>query len=72
MEKYGEKQRFVPTPGKTYVNNGCRYICLGTAEHGAAKMRNTATGWTLVAHGLWNYALTDEIEWDYSTMGHFE
>ena len=72
MEKYGEIRRFTPTPGKTYHNNGTDYICLGIAGNGVAKMRNVHTGWTLLAHGLWRYDCTDQIEWDYSTMGHFE
>ena len=70
-------KRINPTPGTVYVNRGGgKYLCGDVWENDTpalsycARMTNTATGWTLVAHGVTQYP-DGSIEWDYSTGGHF-
>ena len=67
-------RRFIPTAGGTYENaGGGTYLCtcLAGVTQRDAWMRNTASGWTLLAHGIVRYE-DGTIEWDYSTGGHFE
>lgn len=68
-----ERQKFVPTPGIVYpLRPGGRYQCLERLRYPHdAIMRNTASGWTLKAHGCGIYP-DGTIDWDYSTGGHFE
>ena len=70
-------QRFTPEVGKTYQNrSGGTYLCTHVYEGDTvepssnARMVNTATGWTMLCHGLVQYP-NGTIEWDYSTGGHF-
>lgn len=58
-------------PGRVYRNRGGgSYRCIDCAGTAAAKMQNTASGWTLLAHGTQMYP-DGTIEWNYSTEGHF-
>ena len=65
--------RIRPTVGEVYENiAGGFYRCTGVCEPGLESwMQNTATGWTLLAHGIIRFQ-NGLIEWDYSTGGHFE
>ena len=66
-------RRFRPTIDRIYENaGGGSYLCqLVLPQINGAWMQNTATGWTLQAHGIVRYE-DGTIEWDYSTHGHFE
>lgn len=72
-EKRQNPRRFNPTSGRIYENaGGGRYLCDYARETGCtAWMKNTVSGWTLLAHGIVRYE-DGTIEWDYSTGGHFE
>lgn len=67
-----ERQKYTPLPGFIYRNQGggeYRCLrCLSDLYH--AVMQNTASGWTLNAHGIGIYP-DGTIDWDYSTGGHF-
>ena len=67
------RKPFTPKPGETYRNHGGgSFKCLGTPDQaGAFPMRNTASGWTLQAHGVGIYD-DGSIDWDYSTGGYFQ
>lgn len=61
---------FIPEEGKTYRNaGGSTYRC-ERAYSTMARMVNTKSGWSLLAHGCRIY-FDGSIEWDYSTDGHF-
>lgn len=63
--------KFAPTVGCIYRNHGGgAFECIAT-DGNAFMMRNVASGWALCAHGIEMYD-DGSIEWDYSTMGHFE
>ncbi len=80
-----EKQYIVPVIGQTYFNrNGREYRCtdnlfyenedrmrraLSLGEHWASMVR-VKDGWSLIAHGVLQYA-DGTIEWNYSTGGYF-
>ena len=69
-------QRFIPSNGRIYENaGGGRYSCEHSLHYltGScdAWMKNRASGWTCLAHGIVRYE-DGTIEWDYSTDGHFE
>ena len=67
-----ERKKFTPAIGQTYKNRGGgTYRCLNTYKDHDAKMVNTATGWTLIAHGCGSYE-DGTMDWDYSTGGYFE
>lgn len=68
-----KREKFTPKVGSIYRNNGGgTYKCIDTRYFdGEAKMQNTASGWTLNAHGCGIYE-DGSIDWDYSTEGHFE
>ena len=73
-EKRLNPRRFTPTIDGIYENaGGGTYRCEGPVklEPCSAWMQNTASGWTLLAHGITRYE-DGTIEWDYSTGGHFE
>lgn len=72
-EKRKNPQRFSPVEGRVYTNaGGGKYLCQIARENSFdAWMQNTASGWTLLAHGIVRYE-DGTIEWDYSTQGHFE
>ena len=72
-EKRKNPQRFSPAEGKVYTNaGGGKYLCqIASPGSCDAWMQNTASGWTLLAHGIVRYE-DGTIEWDYSTRGHFE
>lgn len=62
---------FTPSIGQVYANEGGgTYECIKINSNGLPTMRNVASGWTLIAHGI---AIYDDgkIDWDYSTGGHF-
>lgn len=61
---------FCPEEGMTYRNaGGSTYRC--ERSYGTdARMVNTKSGWSLMAHGCRIY-FDGSIEWDYSTDGHF-
>ena len=68
-------ERFEPVPGQVYENKGGgTYLCGDVWKNDTpdlsycARMTNTKTGWTLIAHGLIQYE-DGTIEWDYSTGG---
>lgn len=70
-------KRFKPTTGEIYLNrNGKIYLCGDVWDNNTpepsycARMTNTATGWTFVAHGIVQYE-DGTIEWDYSSGGRF-
>lgn len=70
-------KRFKPTTGEIYLNrNGKIYLCGDVWNNNTpepsycARMTNTATGWTFVAHGIVRYE-DGTIEWDYSSGGRF-
>lgn len=67
-----KRELFTPTVGKTYRNQGGgTYICTRVSVwDGLPTMRNTASGWTLTAHGIGIYE-DGTIDWDYSTGGYF-
>lgn len=67
------RKRFTPVPGHIYRNQGGgQYLCLECLMYsGEAVMQNTASGWTLQAHGCGIYP-DGTIDWDYSTQGHWE
>ena len=72
-EKRQNPRRFTPTIDAIYENaGGGTYRCEGPAklESCSAWMQNTASGWTLLAHGITRYE-DGTIEWDYSTDGGF-
>lgn len=80
-----DKQYIIPVVGQTYRNrNGGEYRCTGNAlymddaqeqrtltlgEH-MAYMERVKDSWSLIAHGVIQYA-DGTIEWSYSTNGHF-
>lgn len=70
------RKRITPQPGKVYTlksNNSIItsiFRCL-EAQSGVAVMQNLASGWTFKAHGVGQYD-DGEIDWDFSTRGHFE
>lgn len=65
--------RFIPETGTIYENaGGGKYLCKGARVYTSeARMQNTVSGWTCIAHGIVRYD-DGTIEWDYSTDGHFE
>lgn len=68
------RKKFTPIPGNIYRNRGGgEYRCLESRMDISyqAVMQNTASGWTLQAHGCGIYP-DGTIDWDYSTKGHFE
>lgn len=61
---------FQPEEGVTYKNaGGGTYLC-ERANGANARMVNTKSGWSLMAHGCRSY-FDGSIEWDYSTDGYF-
>ena len=72
-EKRQYPRRFIPSVDRIYENaGGGRYRCqMPLGDRCDAWMQNTASGWTLLAHGIVRYE-DGTIEWDYSTRGHFE
>lgn len=67
-----ERQKFTPVPGQIYrLRPGGEYRCLQDLnEPYHAVLQNTASGWTLRAHGCGVYP-DGTIDWDYSTGGFF-
>lgn len=66
-----EREKFVPRIGEYYKNHGGgEYLCMAVGTYDTAVMQNTASGWTLTAHGLGKYE-DGTIDWDYSTGGAF-
>ena len=67
-----ERQKFTPLPGQIYRNRGGgEFRCLrGLSDLYHAVMQNTASGWTLHAHGCGVYP-DGAIDWDYSSCGYF-
>lgn len=68
-------KRFKPTTGTVYTNKGGgTFLCGDVWENDTpslsycARMTNTKSGWTFIAHGLVQYE-DGTIEWDYSTGG---
>ena len=61
---------FCPEEGKIYRNaGGSTFLC--ERSYGTeARMNNTKSGWSLLAHGCRIY-FDGSIEWDYSTDGYF-
>ena len=72
-EKRQKPRKFVPSIDRVYENaGGGSYRCQGPIGDSCdAWMQNTASGWTLLAHGIVRYE-DGTIEWDWSTRGHFE
>ena len=72
-EKRQNPRKFVPSIDRVYENaGGGSYRCQGPIGDSCdAWMQNTASGWTLLAHGIVRYE-DGTIEWDWSTRGHFE
>lgn len=72
-EKRQNPRRFIPSIDGIYENaGGGTYRCeLPLGDSCDAWMQDTASGWTLLAHGIVRYE-NGTIEWDYSTGGHFE
>lgn len=72
-EKRKNPRRFIPSIDGIYENaGGGMFRCeLPLGDSCDAWMQNTASGWTLLAHGIVRYE-DGTIEWDYSTQGHFE
>ena len=70
------RQRITPEPGKIYIlksNNSIvtsMFRCV-SSQAGTAVFQNVASGWTFTAHGVAQY-YDGEIDWDFSTGGHFE
>ena len=64
---------FTPERGKIYKNQGGgTFRCLASSRTaGRATMRNTASGWTFVAHDC-GIDPDGTIDWDFSTGGKFE
>lgn len=72
-----QSKPFVPQVGFFYTLRGrladgsaSIFKCLTIDAHGAL-MTNIVTGWTCYAHEIVRYE-NGEIEWAYSTGGHFE
>lgn len=68
-------KRFKPVTGTVYTNKGGgTFLCDDVWENDTpslsyyARMTNTKSGWTFIAHGLVQYE-DGAIEWDYSTGG---
>lgn len=67
---YKTRRRFQPEVGEIYENEGGgRFECISAGPF-TAIMRNEASDWTVVAHGLGIYQ-DGRIDWDYSTGGFF-
>ena len=61
---------FCPEEGKIYRNaGGSTFLCERSYDN-IARMTNTKSGWSLLAHGCRIY-FDGSIEWDYSTDGYF-
>lgn len=65
-----------PLVGSRYRNAGSEYAVLRVDEAcKTALVQNTRSGWQCVAHGPALYLMGDgsiELQWNYSTDGHFE
>lgn len=64
-----------PLIGEIYPNAGSRYKVRGLDEDGSAWVENIASGWVCLAHHPALYEIDGrgvELQWDYSTNGHFE
>ena len=60
-------KRITPKPGKVYRNKGGgEFLCLESFD-GSAVMQNTASRWTIEAHGITQYE-DGTLEWDYSDV----
>ena len=68
-----KREKFSLAVGDEYINkgNGSTFRCIEvTGEPDAAILKNIESGWTFKAHGLGMYP-DGEIDWDFSTGGHF-
>lgn len=65
-----------PLVGETYPNAGSEYrVRAFCADDDTALVENVASGWVCVAHhpALYETQGKDvELQWRYSTLGHFE
>lgn len=69
-EYYKARKSFRPEVGEIYENEGGgRYECIETGSTNAL-MRNEASDWTFIAHGIGVYP-DGKIDWDYSTGGYY-
>lgn len=63
------KKKVILEKNKIYINrNGCEYVCKDVYADNKALMERIKDGWTLVAHGVYEYE-DGLIEWGYSTNG---
>jgi len=69
-------QTITPEPGKTYTLKAAHsmvtstFLCL-SGRYGEAVLQNQTSGWIFKAHHIRQYD-DGEIDWSYSTDGHFE
>ena len=73
MKKY-ERLDTPPETGKTYPNAGSDYRITSPIENGCATVVRVKDGWTCTAHNMALYRINGdaiELQWDYSTGGHF-
>lgn len=65
-----------PLAGESYPNAGSHYkIWQYNAAADTARVENLASGWVCTAHHPALYEINGrgvELQWDYSTDGHFE
>ena len=71
---YRTRKRFLPAEGGVYqlaADYSASLRCIRAYKKAArAILRNEASGWTVMAHGVGIYA-DGRIDWDYSTGGRF-
>ena len=76
-ERRKNPKPFTPVKGEVYTNaNGAKYLCEADGHQdedgwSIAWMTNIKSGWSMTTKGIVMYD-NGEIEWDYSTGGHFE
>lgn len=65
------RRSFQPEVGEIYENEGGgRFECMRSYSDHRARMRNVASDWAFLAHGVGVYP-DGRIDWDYSTDGGF-